>query len=254
VLNQERRAIEQTMVDEAISLVERDAVLREAPVLVVAHEGWHPGVIGIIASRLKERYARPAIVIAVNDGVGKGSGRSVTGVDLGSAIVAAREAGILSNGGGHAMAAGLTIDPARISEFAAYISGLLAADCLASPESLELVLDGAVSASGATELLCTMVARCGPYGSGNPEPVFAFPSLRVAYAQVVGEQHVRCTFQGADGSRLNGMAFRSMQGALGPALLGARGRQVHVAATIKIDEWQGQRRVQAYIRDIAETA
>jgi single-stranded-DNA-specific exonuclease len=251
VLNQERRSIEQAMVEEAISLVESDEGLRACTVLVVAHEGWHPGVIGIIASRLKERYTKPAIVISLNEGVGKGSGRSVTGVDLGSAIVAAKEQGLLINGGGHAMAAGLTIDPARVLEFRAFLSAQLASACAASPEGRELVIDGALSPGGATEEFCTLVARCGPYGSGNAEPVFVFPSLSVSYSSVVGEQHVRCAFQSADGARLNGIAFRAMQSELGAVLLKHKGRRLHVAATLKVDEWQGQRRVQATIRDAA---
>jgi single-stranded-DNA-specific exonuclease len=251
ILNQERRSIEQGMVEEAISLVESDAGLRACAVLVVAHEGWHPGVIGIIASRLKERYAKPAIVISLNEGVGKGSGRSVTGVDLGTAIVAAKEQGLLINGGGHAMAAGLTIDPGRVLEFRAFLSAQLASACAASPEGRELVIDGALSPGGATEEFCTLVSRCGPYGSGNAEPVFAFPSLAVSYVSVVGEQHVRCAFQSADGARLNGIAFRAMQSELGAVLLKHKGRRLHVAATLKVDEWQGQRRVQATIRDAA---
>jgi len=249
ILNQERRSIEQSMVEEAISLVESDAGLRACAVLVVAHEGWHPGVIGIIASRLKERYAKPAIVISLNEGIGKGSGRSVTGVDLGSAIVAAKEQGLLINGGGHAMAAGLTIDPGRVLEFRAFLSAQLASACAASPEGRELVIDGALSPGGATEEFCTLVSRCGPYGSGNAEPVFVFPSLGVSYVSVVGEQHVRCAFQSADGARLNGIAFRAMQSELGAVLLKHKGRRLHVAATLKVDEWQGKRRVQATIRD-----
>jgi single-stranded-DNA-specific exonuclease len=111
------------------------------------------------------------------------------------------------------------------------------------------VIDGALSPGGATEEFCTLVSRCGPYGSGNAEPVFAFPSLAVSYVSVVGEQHVRCAFQSPDGARLNGIAFRAMQSELGAVLLKHKGRRLHVAATLKVDEWQGQRRVQATIRD-----
>ena len=251
VLNQERRAIEHVMIDEAISLVEANASIRQAHVLVVGHQGWHPGVIGIVASRLKERYGKPAIVVAINEGVGKGSGRSVTGVDLGNAIVAAKEAGLLINGGGHAMAAGITIDPANIEALGAFLSNTLAADCLASSEGKVLVIDGALSPGGATEEFCALVARCGPYGAGNAEPVFAFPSLAVSYVSIVGEQHVRCAFQSIDGARLNSIAFRAVQNELGATLLQHKGRRLHVAATLKVDEWQGQKRVQATIRDAA---
>jgi single-stranded-DNA-specific exonuclease len=251
VLNQQRRQIEQTALDEAIAMVESDAGLRGARVLVVAREGWHPGVIGIVAGRLKERYGKPAIVIAVNEGVGKGSGRSLNGVDLGTAIVAAREAGLLINGGGHAMAAGLTIEPAKVSALAGFLSARLSGDCDVSTDGLYFTIDGALAASGATVELCDLVARCGPYGAGNAEPLFAFANMRVVNASLVGEQHVRCVFQGADGGRVQGIAFRALQSELGALLLGAKGRGVHVVASLKADEWQGQVRVQATVRDAA---
>jgi single-stranded-DNA-specific exonuclease len=251
VMNQERRNIEQGVLDEAIATVESDAAIRGAPVIVAAREGWHAGVIGIVASRLKERYGKPAIVIALNDGVGKGSGRSVNGVDLGSAIVAAREAGLLVNGGGHAMAAGLTIEPGKIEALATFLANALAADCLRSSEGKVLTFDGAVSPGGATEDLCTLIARCGPYGAGNPEPLFAFPSVRVAFASIVGEQHVRCTLTSTDGARVQGIAFRALQSELGPMLLNSKGRPLHVAASLKAEEWNGNTRVQAMIRDAA---
>jgi len=251
VLNQQRRQIEQAALDEAIAMVEGDAALRGAPVLVVSREGWHPGVIGIVAGRLKERYGKPTIVIAVNDGVGKGSGRSLNGVDMGTAIVAAREAGLLINGGGHAMAAGLTIESQKVSALADFLSERLSGDCDASTDGSHLVIDGALAASGATVEFCDLVARCGPYGAGNHEPLFAFANMRVVNATVVGEQHVRCVFQGPDGGRLFGIAFRALQSELGAVLLGAKGRGVHVVASLKADEWQGQVRVQATVRDAA---
>lgn len=250
-LNQERRAIEQAILDDAIARVEADAVLRACPVIVVAGEGWHPGVIGIVASRLKDRYGKPAIVIAINDGIGKGSGRSVAGVDLGSAVVAAREQGLLVNGGGHAMAAGLTLEAGQVEAVRAHLSASLASACAASPEGRELIVDGALATGGATEEFCTLVARCGPYGAGNDEPVFILPGVTVAYASIVGEQHVRCALQSPDGQRLNAIAFRAVHNELGPALLKHGGRRLHVAATLKLDEWQGRRRVQATIRDAA---
>ncbi len=251
VLNQQRRQIEQAALDEAISMVEGDAALRGARVLVVAREGWHPGVIGIVAGRLKERYGKPAIVIAINDGVGKGSGRSLNGVDLGSAIVAAREAGVLINGGGHAMAAGLTVLPAQVPALADFLSARLEGACDASSDGATFTIDGALAAAGATVELCDLIARCGPYGAGNSEPLFVFPNLRVVNAAVVGENHVRCVFTGSDGGRVQGIAFRALQSELGALLLGAKGRSLHVAASIKTDTWQGNVRVQAQIRDAA---
>lgn len=251
VLNQQRRQIEQVALDEAISMVEADAGLRGAPVLVVAREGWHPGVIGIVAGRLKERYGKPAIVIAINDGVGKGSGRSVGGVDLGSAIVAAREAGLLINGGGHVMAAGLTVEAEKVSALATFLAERLNGDCAASTEGVTFTVDGALSPGGATVEFCDLVARCGPYGAGNPEPVFAFSSVRVVNAAVVGEAHVRCVFTGSNGGRVQGIAFRALQTELGPLLLNSKGKPLHILASLKTDAWQGQVRVQATIKDAA---
>jgi single-stranded-DNA-specific exonuclease len=249
-LNKQRQEIEKATCAEAVALVESDARLREAPVLVIAREDWHPGVIGIVASRLKDRYHRPAIVIASKDGVGKGSGRSVTGVELGSIVVAAREAGLLVNGGGHAMAAGLTIEPEKIEAFANFMIERIGAAGLNSPEGRVLPVEGALRIEGATPSLCAVVAKVGPFGSGNREPVFAFAGVRMVHASVVGEEHVRCVF--SDGkSRLNGIAFRALQTPLGKALLESKGRPMHVAATLKADEWQGQVRVQAQIIDAA---
>ncbi len=252
-LNQQRRALEQATLDEAIAMVENDGALRGAPVLVVAQDGWHPGVIGIVAGRLKERYGKPAVVIAVNDGVGKGSGRSVNGADLGTAIVAAREAGILINGGGHKMAAGLTVERGRVGDLASFLSQRLADDCARSQEGT-LWIDGALSASGASAELCALVAKCGPYGAGNAEPVFVLPSLRIAFASIVGEQHVRCVMTGGDGGRVSGIAFRAVQSALGATLLNAKGRPVHIVCSLKAEEWQGETRVQAMIKDAAFAA
>ena len=249
-LNMQRREIEKATCEEAIALVESDARLREAPVLVVAREGWHPGVIGIVASRLKDRYHRPAIVIAIKDGVGKGSGRSVTGVELGSIVVAAREAGLLVNGGGHAMAAGLTIAPEKIEAFGAFMIERIGAAGLNSPEGRVLSVEGVLRIDGATPDLCTLIAKVGPFGAGNREPAFAFAGMRIVHAAVVGEDHVRCVF--SDGkARLNGIAFRALQSPLGKALLESKGRPMHIAATLKADEWQGQMRVQAQIIDAA---
>ena len=179
---------------------------------------------------------------------------SVNGADLGSAVVAAREAGILVNGGGHAMAAGLTIEPARIADLGVFLAQALGGDCAASSEGRELAIDGALSASGATAELCALIAKCGPFGAGNAEPMFVLPSLRIVNASIVGEQHVRCVMTGGDGGRISGIAFRAVQTALGPVLLNSKSRPVHIAASLKAEEWQGQVRVQAMIKDAAFAA
>ena len=223
-LNEERREIEAKVLDEAMSAAESGL---GSPVLVVAGDGWHPGVIGIVAGRLKERYDRPACVIAWEaDGTGRGSGRSVPGVALGSAVIAAHQDGILLAGGGHAMAAGFTIERGRLDDFRAYLAGRVTADIGTEPAMPRLALDGLLAASGAARALVDQLARVGPFGAGNREPRFALPAVRIVKADTVGQNHVRCILTDAGGGRLKAMAFRALDGPLGPALLSRGGRAV----------------------------
>src|SRR3954453_14555347 len=210
--NRERRAIEAETLEQAIATVEAGP---QSPSLVfAAAEGWHPGVIGIVAARLKERYQRPACVVAIVDGVGKGSGRSVPGVALGPAVIAARQAGLLINGGGHAMAAGFTASVDRLDELRAFLAERLG-DGIDRENLVPLLsIDGALSASGATSGLIAHIDRLAPFGSGNPGPRFAFPEIRLAHVEPVGTGHLRCPLADAAGSgegsaaRLNAIAFR----------------------------------------------
>lgn len=247
--NKDRQEIEAQVLREAMEQVEgrNDDGL---PLVVAAGDDWHPGVIGIVAGRLKERYNRPACVIAMDGDEGKGSGRSVTGLDLGSAIIAACQAKILVKGGGHAMAAGFTITRAKLDEFKAFIGERLAAQ--ASGKLVPLLdLDGALDCGGATVDLVEKLRQCGPFGSGNAEPRFAVTSARVVKADVVGNGHVRVIMTGAGGTRLKGIAFRSADSDLGYALLNSMGKTLHVAGTLRIDNWQGQSGVQMFIEDAA---
>jgi single-stranded-DNA-specific exonuclease len=247
-LNAERRAIEQAVLTDAITRVEREA--RDDRFLLVAGEGWHAGVIGIVAARLKERYNRPACVAAIENGVAKGSGRSISGFDMGAAIIAARQAGLLINGGGHAMAAGFTVAESNIGalrEFVAERVKALGADGLAPV----LTVDATLSARGASPEIAQIVERLGPFGSGNPEPRFAIPDMKVVRADVVGENHVRVILTGSDGQRLKAIAFRSLEGGLGQALLAARNAPLHVAGHLRVDNWQGQSGVQLLLDDAA---
>jgi single-stranded-DNA-specific exonuclease len=207
--------------------------------------------VGIIAGRLKERYHRPACVIAIEGSEGRGSGRSIAGLDLGAAVIAARQAGILVKGGGHAMAAGFTVARERIEELRAFLGGRLAA-ALASPIAPTLALDGAVEASGCSIALAETLRRLGPFGSGNPEPRFAIPAARVAHARVVGSGHVSCRLVGKSGARLKAIAFRAADSELGHALLGGDGGVFHLAGTLRIDSWQGNSSVQLLIEDGAK--
>ena len=219
--------------------------------MVVAAEGWHPGVIGIVASRLVERFGRPAFVVAFADGVGKGSGRSVAGVDIGAAVTAARQAGLLVNGGGHPMAAGITVAAERMEEVAAFLDERLAASVAARPEVPELGVDGALEVGAATGELVARIERVGPFGVGNAEPRFAVAGARVVRADIVGESHVRCILGGGDGGRLKAIAFRAAGEPVGKALMEGAGRDLHVAGHLRLDRWQGQERAQLVVDDVA---
>jgi len=257
-LNKERQAIEAQVLEEALAQVDMalGASRRNAPppVILAASKGWHPGVIGIVAARLKERYERPAIVVALDGkGEGKGSGRSIQGVDLGRAVTAALESGFLVNGGGHAMAAGLTVREDKLEGLAEFLEARLAEDVLTASESKALRLDGALSARGANRALYDLLEQAGPYGAGNPEPRFALPAMRIAHVDLVGGAHVRCTLAGEDGARLKAIAFRAAETPLGKALLDRGTGSIHVAGRLKADDWRGRHDVQFNIEDAVLT-
>jgi single-stranded-DNA-specific exonuclease len=249
--NQDRQQIEAAQLLAAIEQVESrpDDGL---PLVLAAGEGWHPGVIGIIAARLKERYARPACVVAFDGAEGKGSGRSVPGLDLGAAIIAARQAGLLSKGGGHSMAAGFTVARAQLDAFRAFLGERLAAQ-LARPLRPLMLLDGALDVAGATESLVESLARLAPFGSGNAEPRFALTSARIGQARIVGSGHVSCRLSGQNGGWLKAIAFRAADSEMGHALLAGDGTRLHLAGTLRLDHWQGRTSVQLIIEDAAQT-
>jgi single-stranded-DNA-specific exonuclease len=253
VLNSERQAIEAAVLDAALAQA-AEMEMRQGglgPVLIVTGEGWHQGVIGIVASRLKDKFRRPTLVIAQEGGRGKGSGRSVPGADLGRAVLAAVEAGILAKGGGHAMAAGLDIEAARVPDLEAFLAERLGPAVRAYGESNSLGFDGAIEARGATSETVGFLEQAGPYGSGNAEPRFAVTHVSLVKADIVGTDHVRCIAAGEDGGRLKAIAFRSADTPLGAALLNHRGAQLHLAGRLRLDRWQGQDGVQLIIDDVA---
>lgn len=247
-LNLERREIEARCLEEAIEQAEAGGI--EDGLVYVSGEGWHVGVIGIVAGRLKERYDRPACVVARNEGVGKGSGRSVSGIDLGAAVIAARQAGLLINGGGHAMAAGFTVDHEQESEFRAFLAGRISK--AVGPDGIiaSLRVDGALQPIAATAEFALTLSRVAPFGSGNAEPRFVLPAARIVRSDVVGTDHVRCIVSGEGGGSLKAIAFRSMEEPLGQALLG-RGVPLHLAGHIRVDRWQGRENAQFIIEDAA---
>lgn len=250
--NEERRAIEKACLEEAVEQVEA-AGDDGAPVILAAAKGWHPGVIGIAAGRLKERYNRPACVVALDDeGTGKGSGRSVPGVDLGSAVIAARQSGLLINGGGHKMAAGFTVTGDRLAEFTAFLRERIAAKAGVNGLIPILKLDGTLSVGGATLALIAALERLQPFGQGNAEPRFVLPEAQVAMARVVGEDHVQLHLTDAVGCRLKGIAFRCADTQLGRLLLDARGgRPIHIVGRLRKDSWRGVERAQIMVDDAA---
>ncbi|QMW22557.1 single-stranded-DNA-specific exonuclease RecJ [Sandaracinobacteroides saxicola] len=235
--NRERRTIEQLVTDAAMAMAEKTA---NAPVAVVAGPGWHPGVIGIAAGRLKERLHKPAIVIGVEGRTGKGSGRSVEGVDLGSAILAAKEAGLLEAGGGHAMAAGLTIAAGKIDAFTQFLCERLGGDCARASDGRALSLDLAVAAGGVTVTLADALEAAGPYGQGWPAPRVAVGPVQILKASIVGAAHVRFEARGRDGGYVKGIAFRAADSALGQGLLTAGERPHWLAGRVKKGEWNGR--------------
>jgi single-stranded-DNA-specific exonuclease len=233
VLNRERREIERAVTDAAVAQIEADPRRRDASVIVAAGEGWHPGVIGIAAGRLKERFGKPAIVIALPSGderEAKGSGRSTPGVDLGGLIASARDAGLLIAGGGHAMAAGLTVAKDRVRELADDLAAEL--DALGGAPQASLLVDGVIAPSGAGRDLAEAIADAGPFGPGNPEPVFAVADLTVRGRREVGAGHLKVTLEDAGGARLEAIAFRALEGPLG-SLLTAPDARLHAAVKIK---------------------
>jgi single-stranded-DNA-specific exonuclease len=253
-LNRERKAIETQMLEEAIAraeqLVEADP---DVPLLLIGADGWHKGVVGLVASRLTERFHRPACVIAWNEtGEGTGSLRSIGGVDIGTAVRAAVAAGHLAKGGGHAMAAGLTVARGQLEALQSFLAARLARATGAARAAVSLDIDGALTPATVTDEFFDLLERAGPYGQGNPQPRFAFPAHRVKFAKVVGEVHVRCVLEAGDGSRLDAVAFRAADQAVGAALLSASGLPLHIAGHLRRDTWNGREKRELVIEDIAD--
>jgi single-stranded-DNA-specific exonuclease len=253
-LNRERQALEQTMLMQAEAEAFAALGLEEkGAVVVTAAEGWHPGVVGLIAARLKERFGRPAFAIALAPGGhGTGSGRSIPGVDLGKAVRKAVTDGLLVTGGGHGMAAGVTVARHRLAAFRAYLEETLKDAVDAARREEALLIDGAITAGAANAELAATVMRAGPFGAGNSEPIFAIPSHTLVYADPVGAGHIRARLRAPDGAMLNAIAFRAAGKPLGEALLKNRGQPVHAAGSISIDRWQGAERLQFRLIDLAE--
>lgn len=251
-LNEERRAIEAGVQEAAEALIECQ---HNRAVMVLSGRGWHPGVIGIVAGRIKEKTGKPSLVIALDadeSGNGKGSGRSITGVDLGAAIIAARESGLLVAGGGHAMAAGLTVAPNMVEALGEWLDDRLGAAVTAAVASQSLLLDLALSPGGLTPALVETLESAGPYGTGWPGPRVAVGPVRLVKADVVGTDHLRLIVRGDDGGGFKAIAFRSAETPMGQALLnGAGGRKLWLAGRARIDDWASRPQAELHVEDAA---
>jgi len=246
--NRERQAIEAIILEEAMAAA---ALQDNAPFVLAADAGWHPGVVGIVAGRLKDRFAKPSFVVGFEAEAGRGSARSVPGIDIGAAVRAAREQGVLEAGGGHAMAAGFSLKAQRLDAFREFLAAYFMNASAALTDARALHLEATLAPSAATASLVEEIARAGPFGAGNPEPLLALPDVRVAFADVVGKDHVRLRLTGGDGSRLDAIAFRAAGGPLGEGLMAARGRAIHAAGRLRADDWNGRTRVQLQLEDAA---
>ena len=248
-LNEERRAIEAEVQEAAEAQL---ASQHNRAVHLVAGEGWHPGVIGIVAGRIKEKTGKPSLVIALDGDTGKGSGRSIAGVDLGAAIIRARDEGLLVAGGGHAMAAGLTVPADRIDALAEWLDSTLEAQVARASASREMALDLAVAPGGLTPELVESLEAAGPYGVGWPGPRVAVGPVRLVKCDIVGTDHVRLIAAGDDGKSFKGIAFRAAESDMGQALLhGSRGRRLWLAGRVKIDDWGSRPQAELHLEDAA---
>ncbi|MDA4848744.1 single-stranded-DNA-specific exonuclease RecJ [Hoeflea poritis] len=253
-LNQERQAMEHAMLEQAEAEALAEIGKGEGPAVIVTEsEGWHPGIVGIVAARLKEKFRRPAFAIAFDpSGKGTGSGRSIAGFDLGRMVREAVEKGIATKGGGHEMAAGLSVDRNAMAALRAFFDERAAVSVGALRAGQCVRVDGALAASGATLELLEQLEHAGPYGSGHPQPVFALPDHQLVDARVVGADHVKLRLTDAGGKALDAIAFRSAGTDLGKALMEGRGRRFHVAGTLSVNHWRGSRSVQLRVIDAAQ--
>jgi len=251
-LNAERRAIEAQVLEEAIARIDSQIITDDTPILIAAGEDWHPGVIGIVAGRIKERFNRPALVIGyeAETGVAKGSGRSCPGVNLGAAVVEARTAGLLQAGGGHAMACGLTMDIASLDDLRTYLTDRLSADWAKADDARAYEVDAVVKPGAVTCDYVQALSAAEPYGAGNPEPRFALANLRRAFAQRVGENHVRFTFEALGGDRLTGITFGSANSPVGHALLNGPEGLWHVAGKLKVGDSRYGGKAELHLEDL----
>lgn len=260
-LNKQRKELETAMLEEATAMADRQVTENpDTPLILVGSKEWHKGLVGLMASRLVDRFKRPACVIAWETNAsddarttGTGSLRSVAGVDIGGAVRAAVASGGLVKGGGHAMAAGLTVERVKVDAVHAALAARIKDATVRARVNAGLEIDGALTPASINDELIALLERAGPYGQGNPTPRFVFPAHRVKFAKIVAGAHIRCVFESSDGSRIEGVAFRAVGQPLGDLLTAsANGMPIHVAGTVKRDVWQGREKIELMIEDAAD--
>lgn len=258
-LNKERKTVETAALEEAMAIADQQVEADpNRAIVIVGSDAWHKGIVGLVASRLVDRFKRPACVIAWDKsgdgtaGEGTGSLRSVAGVDLGSAVRAAVAEGLLVKGGGHAMAAGLTVRREKLAALDKFLSAEMAEAAAGARAAAALEIDAAITASGATVEVVNLLDAAGPYGQGNVQPRFVFPAHRIKFAKIVGDAHVRVMLESGDGGRLDAIAFRAAGQPLGDALMLAGGMPLHVAGTLRRDTWGGREKIELQIDDVAD--
>lgn len=256
-LNRDRQEMEQRCCEEAFAMAEaRIESAPDQPVIIVGSQDWHKGLVGLVASRLMDRFRRPALAIAwdAEKGEGTGSARSIAGADIGHAVRAALAAGYAIKGGGHAMAAGVTVTKERLADFEAFLSTELTSSVSDARENASLFIDGALTPEAATSALADLIDMAGPYGAGNPSPRFVFPAHRIMSVRQMGEAHLRCTLKSGGGASIGAIAFRCIGTPLGDALQNGNGRPVHIAGRLQRDTWGGREKIEILIEDLADPA
>jgi single-stranded-DNA-specific exonuclease len=249
--NRERQAIEKMILERALVMAQSQ---KDEAFLFLSGDGWHPGVVGIVASRLKDRFEKPVFVagfMSNKDLVARGSARSVNGIDLGAIVRAAHKKGLLESGGGHTMAAGFTVARKNLEEFSTFLRESFEPQRGAIYTARVLEVESAVSVAGVSVEFLQELERAGPFGSGNPEPIFVLPDVTVAYADIVGQHHVRLRLVASTGKAISAISFRSADTPLGKGLLGARGKRIHAAGRLRLDDYKGRTKVQLFLEDAA---
>jgi len=250
-VNAERKKLQAQILFEADEAASQN--MKDNEIVVTSMSGWHPGIIGIVAGRLKDQLSLPVIVIGIDeDGIGKGSGRSIKGVNLGGAISAAKELGLLISGGGHAMAGGVTIETKKIQDFEVFIQDYLREDIITARQMQSFSIDCLIRPSAVGTKLVEIIEQVGPFGASNPQPVFVLDNIKIAYAERLRGGHVRCAFTDQEGTRVNGICFNAEENGLSEILLGGFDGPIHVAGRIKQDSWNGRTRVDFQVVDIAQ--